>query len=403
MKKVYLVVYACEPAQGGEHEVGWKMANELTDKCDLVVITRKSNKKLIEQDNSNYINFRYIENDIFLRFKPRGRFSYIYYLFWQVSVFLFLKNIVKKEDIVHYLTFGNLHLPHFLFLLKSKLILGPMGGGSVINPKLMRTSSFKVKIKSTIHKVINSSVKINPLYYVLFMKSSKIILRTEETLNIIPKYFHKKCTIFLETGVDVNNINFVKKERKLKKIITTARIIDSKNIDQVIEVFQKLIELTSEPLELLIVGDGPIKVKLEKKYTEVMNLKFVGKVPHQKVESLLNEADLFIFCSIKEGGSHSLFEAAMNNCPIACYDVSGMKEFPRSDAAIKIEPKSNIDSNIEKLAKKIKLTFDEGNIDTLCNNAVSDLKENYDWSEIGNRYIKIYKNIKQGKEKGKEK
>ncbi len=204
--KVYLVVYSCEPNQGGEHEVGWRIANELVDKCDLVVITRKSNQNLIEQYSNKNIDFRFIENDFFLKFKPRGRFSYIYYFSWQFSTYKYLKKEVKKNDIVHYLTFGNLHLPHFLFLLKSKLIIGPMGGGSVVDTKLMRKSSLKTKLKSAIHRFINWTVKVNPVYYLLFWKSAKIILRTEETLQIVPKVFHGKCSIFLETGVDVENI-----------------------------------------------------------------------------------------------------------------------------------------------------------------------------------------------------
>jgi len=396
LDKVYLVVYACEPNQGGEHEVGWRIANELADRCDLSVITRKSNQKFIKQFTDKDIDFRYIENNLFLKFKPQGRFSYLYYLFWQLSAYVYLKKEVNKNDIVHYLTFGNLHLPHFLFFLKSKLVLGPMGGGSVVDIKLMRKSSLKTKLKSAIYRFINWTVKVNPIYYLLFWKSAKIILRTEETLKIVPKVFHHKCTVFLETGVDIENIHITPKERKLKRIITTARIIESKNVDQVIEVFLKVVKLTKEPLELLIVGDGPMKSNLEKKYSYIENIQFLGKVPHNQVESLLRQSDLFLFCSIKEGGSHSLFEAAMNNITIACYDISGMKEFPKEDSAIKIVPTEDINDNIKRLAEKIILAFQNTDqIDRICQNAIKDLKEHYDWKALGNRYLGIYEEIRE--------
>ena len=55
--KLYLVVYSCEPNQGGEHEVGWKVANELANVCDLTVITRKANQKLIEEFDKQKIDF----------------------------------------------------------------------------------------------------------------------------------------------------------------------------------------------------------------------------------------------------------------------------------------------------------------------------------------------------------
>ena len=213
--KIYLVVYGCEPNQGGEQEVGWKVANELASHCNLTVITRRSNQKLIEDFNDKKIDFIFLENETFIKIKPKGKFSYAYYIFWQLSVFNILRKKVKKEDIIHYLTFGNIHLPHFLFLLKSKLIIGPMGGGSVIKAGLIRNSSISTKLKSAIYGFVNWTVKINPIYYLLFSKCSKIIVRTEETLNIIPKVFHKKCLTFLETGIDFTKTQSIKKERRL--------------------------------------------------------------------------------------------------------------------------------------------------------------------------------------------
>jgi hypothetical protein len=77
--KIYLIAYGCEPHQGGEHQVGWKLANYLNDSCELEVVTRISNKKLIEENNNKNINFTFIENELGMRFKPKGRFSYFYY------------------------------------------------------------------------------------------------------------------------------------------------------------------------------------------------------------------------------------------------------------------------------------------------------------------------------------
>ncbi len=64
--RVYLVAYACEPNQGGEHEVGWQTANYLVDKCDLVVVTRTSNRKLIERYNK-YKVYILLKNNLFLK------------------------------------------------------------------------------------------------------------------------------------------------------------------------------------------------------------------------------------------------------------------------------------------------------------------------------------------------
>lgn len=392
--KIYLVAYGCEPDQGGEHQVGWKLANTLHDKCNLEVITRISNQKLIEEKNENNINFTFIENELGMKFKPKGRFSYFYYLFWQISVYNYLKKVVEEDDIVHYVTFGNIHLPQFLFMLKSKLIIGPMGGGSVVNFKLMKKSNFKIKLKSIIHIFINLTAKINPIYYLTFKKSSKIILRTYETQKLVSSKFLDKTEIFLETGIDTSLINIKSKDRKLQHIITTARIIDTKNIDQVIDVFNNLNKLNDFKLKLSILGDGPEKSKLKNLNKSNKSIQFLGKVPHQTINKYLEEADLFLFCSIKEGGSHSLFEAAMNNIPIACYDISGMEVFPKQCSSIKIKPVNDINKNTTNLANVINEKFKRNEIDELCSNAISDLEDNYDWQHISKKIQHIYKEIK---------
>ncbi len=51
---------------------------------------------------------------------------------------------MKRDDIVHYITFGNIHLPTFLFLMKSKLVIGPMGGGSVLNIDILEIIILKI-------------------------------------------------------------------------------------------------------------------------------------------------------------------------------------------------------------------------------------------------------------------
>ena len=108
----------------------------------------------------------------------------------------------------------------------------------------------------------------------------------------------------------------------------------------------------------------------------------------------MKKADLFLFCSIKEGGSHSLFEATMCNVPIACYNISGMQEFPKMDSAIKITPTKNIDNNIYSLAKKINDSFQSKEmINLLCENGKKDIKTNYSWKRLTEKYINIYKSI----------
>lgn len=391
--KIYLVAYGCEPDQGGEHEVGWKIANTLNSKCNLTVITRVSNKKLIEKENINNINFIYIENELGMKFKPKSKFSYLYYMFWQISTYNYLKKKVDKNDIIHYITFGNIHLPHFLYLLKCKLIIGPMGGGSYTQTNYLKNPSIKEKIKSLIHLSINKTVKINPFYNLMFKKANKIILRTEETLELIPEKFKEKTFIQLETGVETKNLKFEKKDRTLENILFVSRFVEHKNIEQAILVFKELQNKTNQPLVFNLLGDGPLFKVLKNKYSYNKSIIFHGKVSHDEVIEFNMKSDLLLFCSLKEGGSHAIFESAMNNIPIACFNISGMTVFPKFDSSIKIELSNNYSENTNNLAIKIIKYYENDKINEICENAINDLIENYEWDSISNKFYKLYQEV----------
>ena len=111
----YLVAYSAEPNKGGEHEVGWKTFTELSKlREDIVLVTRTANRKeILKSDPISLNKILFVENDLFIRFKPRGKFSYLYYILWQWSVYLKLKKLVLSNDKVHLITFGNILLPSF--------------------------------------------------------------------------------------------------------------------------------------------------------------------------------------------------------------------------------------------------------------------------------------------------
>ena len=50
-------------------------------------------------------------------------------------------------------------------------------------------------------------IKISPLLNLTFFKSKEIFLTTNECLNFIPRYFHKKCSIM--PAISNGNIKYV--------------------------------------------------------------------------------------------------------------------------------------------------------------------------------------------------
>jgi glycosyltransferase involved in cell wall biosynthesis len=107
-----------------------------------------------------------------------------------------------------------------------------------------------------------------------------------------------------------------------KKIITmVARLVDQKDHDNLIMAFNML-QKKLPNIELWIIGDGPIRHKLE---STVDNLKltnkiiFWGRVP--KIEKYLTKSDLFAFSSKREGFAYVLVEAMQEGLPVVSTDT----------------------------------------------------------------------------------
>ncbi len=335
---MYLVAYSAEPNKGGEHEVGWKSFIELSKlRNDIVLVTRTANKKEILNNGSEYLSrILFIENELFIKYKPKSKFSYLYYVVWQWSVYLKLKKVVLSTDIIHLITFGNILLPSFLFLLKSKLILGPMGGGSLIDGKMLNSNPLGFKTLLLIKRILVRLNTFNLLVRENARRADVIILRTKETESLVPKWYRHKIRVMLETGLDcVPDLDEFSYDKPFIRFLFVGRLVRSKNVELLIDYMNYHAQ---DNETLFVVGTGPEEDRLKKRSFKA-NVKFVGGVHHNKVLEYMKESDVFVFPSVKEGGSHALFEAFSNNLPIVCLDISGMKVFPSNRFCISLKSK----------------------------------------------------------------
>ena len=156
-------------------------------------------------------------------------------------------------------------------------------------------------------------------------------------------------------------------------LVYVGRLIPKvKGIEMLCSAFVEISQGFPE-IELVIVGEGPLKKSLIQKYHQY-NVIFTGELSHEEVLTLLNATDVFVLLSESEGFSTSLLEAAMMENIIittkvgSSYEILVDKTYGyviEKDRAALIETLNNITVNFDtshlmkkKVSRRVMAHFD---------------------------------------------
>lgn len=363
MRKLKIVVsaYGCEPNKGSESGTGWFWVERMAKHFEIWVITRKNNECNISDNVPDEIkdNIHFIYYDLpewIRKLKKRERGFYWYYFLWQLSIVRIARRLIKDERVnyVMHLTFGSVWLPTYMHKLNCPFIWGPIGGGEAIPDCYLDKFTLKSKMVQKLRTLLIKGCELNWALRRRCRKAEIIIVRTEDTIKALPHKYRDKAVVMLETAVadDVLHSLAVRHEKVLGrpqiKILYTGRLIPLKAVDIAISAIGKM--RYQNTVEFLIVGKGNLKKILEKQVKELgleKKIKFVGELPRYEVLEYLKDVDIFLFPSLKEGGTWALMEAMAAGLPCVCIDTSGMHVITDENSAIRIAPKSREKTAIE--------------------------------------------------------
>ncbi len=161
----------------------------------------------------------------------------------------------------------------------------------------------------------------------------RIICPSIKTTQMINSFNIKLPISVLPSGINLNHftakipqkeINEIFKKNNINKeyfrLIILSRLAKEKRIDKLIIYFSKLKKLHNN-IQLLIVGDGPVKKNLEN-LTHELNLendiKFCGSVVPEVVNKYYKCSNIFISASQSETQGLTYYEALASGIPIVC-------------------------------------------------------------------------------------
>lgn len=207
-----------------------------------------------------------------------------------------------------------------------------------------------------------------------------------------------KKIILHPVGIDIEKFdnrsyNVARKQKKVI-ILTVARIVVEKGLSYGIEAIKLLLEKKPRlDIEYRIIGDGPLKKKLEKmvkdfKLNDVVI--FLGSAEQKDIIKEMKKSKIFLLPSIAEALPVVLMEAQAMKLPVIATKVGGIPEVVVDGKSGFLVPERDIKAMAEKieyLVKNKKIWRKMGKYGRRF------VKKHYNIDKLNKNLINIFKNL----------
>ena len=202
----------------------------------------------------------------------------------------------------------------------------------------------------------------------------------------------------MERGVDAQLFNPSKRSTDLRlswganketPVFTyVGRIASEKNIPFALKCFQEVKKKLPEAI-MVVVGDGPLRKELEKKYPEVI---FCGLQKGEALAQHYASSDVFIFPSVTETFGNVVTEAMASGLIVAAYDYAAGKlliEDGINGTVASFDNKEHYLANLIQLIskramwpamrEKSRARIEDISWESITNNYIANLKKDLSW------------------------
>lgn len=179
---------------------------------------------------------------------------------------------------------------------------------------------------------------LGPAEKVIWKNAAALVANSQGLKRLAEKFYDKKEIQVISNGVkavdflQTESLEQTKGRERTFCVLFVSRLIERKGLQFVIPQLSELQETCQEDgcqLELLVVGDGPYREKLEHltQENDVADIvRFVGQKGKTELPSYYNRADVFILPSKKEGMPNVVLEAMAAGLPVVMTPCEGSEE-----------------------------------------------------------------------------
>jgi glycosyltransferase involved in cell wall biosynthesis len=177
-------------------------------------------------------------------------------------------------------------------------------------------------------------------------------------------------------------------------VLYVGNIRPHKNLERLIDAFDRLRRSGFEHLRLLIIGDEISKYPALRRAVHGHKLhkyvRFLGFVPIETLAVLYRLADVFVFPSLYEGFGLPPLEAMASGAPVVTSNVSSLPEVV-GDAALLVDP-----YDPESIAEGMRRVLTDADLRaTLRARGLAQVQQ-YSWQQSIEQVHRIYNEVLQG-------
>lgn len=313
-----MIDYEYAPLGGGGGVFNRQLAEELSKRHEVTVITSLFDR-LPREEIINNVRVRRVS--VIGRVDRNVASLISLFAFFPASLnagFQLLER--EKYDIIHSFFAIPSALPGIILSKWFKLPhIVSLLGGDIYDPSKTLSPHRTPLLKQTVSKIIKNSDRIVSL-------SSDIRQRVNAYFDI-----HRPIDV-IHLGIPKPDFPVIARSdmglsEDHKVLITVGRLVARKGVDALISIVK---DLNDPNVRLLIVGDGPKRLEIEKcaiDHGVKGQIRFMGNVSDDDKFGLLNMADAYVSTSIHEGFGIVFLEAMAAHLPVICYDHGGQKDF----------------------------------------------------------------------------
>lgn len=350
--RVALMAYACEPGKGSEPGSGWGWARALADVGhDVTVLTRPKGKAAIRQrldhDPHPGLLLEYVDIPgparllvrCTLGLRPGG---WIAYVAWQRAALRRARQIhaVAPFDVAHHVTLASVVPGTSLVGLDVPVVFGPLGSGQRAPRRAARifgTSWPKEALRSAV--VSAPAMRLNPWARRSIRRAGVVLVTNDDTARLASRLGAGRVEVMCDTGVEPALLrpHAALDATRIRRVVWVGTLIPRKGLRLAIAAVG--LARHRVPLELVIVGDGPMAGTVDewcKSHGVATHVRRRGRMPWQEVQDLYDRADVLLFTSVRESFGAQVVEATAAGLPIVTLDLHGVASIVPHEAAAKV-------------------------------------------------------------------